>query len=325
MDALALLPTFNAVADTASFTAAARRLGLSRSAVSTQVAQLEQQLGVTLFNRTTRAVSLTGAGERLFAGAKELLLDLEALQSEVRAAEGRIAGHLKVELCESIADEFVIPRLAEFLAHNPKVSLRLSLSERWVDLAADGIDVALLVSKLEDSSFRYRKLGESRYVTAASPAYLARHGTPLHPSELAGHQLIDFFNEKTGKPYGWRYFDKASDEWIEVATDSQIIVNDTQAGLALCADGVGVYEDYDFVMAPLIRSGQLVRVLPDWPGESMPVVALFRPQKPTPPHLRVFLDFLQRCLAELPSRARLGAGPTPKLAGDRSPSQSGRP
>lgn len=305
MDTLALLPTFNAVADTGSFTEAARRLGLSRSAVSMQVSALEQQLGVTLFNRTTRAVSLTGAGERLFGGARELLLDLDALQAEVRAAEGRVAGHLKVELCESLADEFVIPKLAEFLAHNPQVTLRLSLSERWVDLAADGIDVALLVSKLESSSFRYRKLGQSRYVTAASPAYLARRGTPTHPSELSAHQLIDFFNEKTGKPYGWRYFDKANDEWIEVPTDSQIIVNDTQAGLALCTDGVGIYEDYDYVMAPLLRSGKLVRVLPDWPGETLPVVALFRPQKPTPPHLRLFLDFLQRCLAELPSRAKI--------------------
>lgn len=305
MEHLAHLPTFAAVAQTGSFTEAARRLGLSRSAVSMQIAALEQSLGVTLFNRTTRAVSLTGAGDRLFAGAQELLLDLDALQAEVRAAEGRVAGHLKVELCESIADEFVIPRLAEFLAHNPKVTLRLSLSERWVDLAADGIDVALLVSKLEDSSFRYRKLGQTRYITAASPAYLARHAAPQHPSELSSHQLIDFFNEKTGKPFGWRYFDKANDEWIEVTTDSQLIVNDTQAGLALCADGAGIYEDYDFVMAPLLKSGQLVRVLADWPGETQPVVALFRPQKPTPPHLRLFLDFLQRCLADLPSRAKI--------------------
>jgi len=193
------LQTFLLVAELGSFSAAARRLGLARSTVTTQVQALEAEIGVPLLNRSTRHVSLTADGQRFAERAGVLVEGLVELRSEFRQRAGRVAGRLHVQMTESIANTLVLPRLPEFLRSHPDLILRVSLSERAPDLAEEGIDCALRLSAEKDSAYRFRRFGQVSFVMAASPAYLARHGTPRHPNDLLRHRTIDFFDADAGR------------------------------------------------------------------------------------------------------------------------------
>lgn len=292
MDQIAPLKTFLLVAELRSFARAAKRLGLARSTVSTQIQSLEQQLGVSLLNRTTRRVSLTADGERFLDRAREILDQLHALESEFRAQADRPAGHLNVEMSESIANLLVMPRLSEFVSAHPDVSLRIFLSERTVDLVAEGIDLALTLSSLDDSPYRYRRYAQSHFVLVASPAYLARHGTPRHPDDLERHRAIGFYNDMTGKPWDW-IMAKGREE-RSLSPPEGLTVNNTKAGLTCALAGLGIFQEAEFLVARPLAEGRLIRVLPDWKRAGPYIAALYRPQQPTPPHLRAFIDFLDR-------------------------------
>ena len=310
MDQLGPLKTFLLAAELRSFALAAKRLGLARSTVSAQIQSLELQLGVSLLNRTTRRMSLTPDGERFFARGRDIVDQLDTLEAEMRAHARRAAGHLNVEMSESIANALVMPRLGEFVSAHPEVSLRIFLSERTVDLVAEGIDVALTVSALDDSSYRFRRYAPTSFVLVASPAYLARHGTPRHPRDLARHRAIGFYNDQTGRPWEW-VMSKGSEEAV-IAPPDGLTINNTQAGLTCALAGLGIFQEMAFLMAKPLADGRLVRVLPDWKRLSPPIAALYRPQQPTPPHLRAFLDFLDRIFkpAQAPHVARRrGADP----------------
>ncbi len=308
MDQIAPLKTFMLVAELRSFALAAKRLGLARSTISAQIQSLEQQLGVALLNRTTRRVSLTADGERFLDRAGDILDQLAALESEFRAQSHRAAGHLNVEMSESIANLLVIPRLAEFVSAHPDVSLRIFLSERTVDLVAEGIDLALTLSHLDDSPYRYRKYAQANFVLVASPAYLARHGAPRHPDDLARHRAIGFFNDVTGRPWDW-IMAKGGEE-LSITPPDGLTVNNTKAGLTCALAGLGIFQEAEFLVARPLAEGRLVRVLPDWKRLGPYIAALYRPQQPTPPHLRAFIDFLDRIFKPaqaLPVRGNGGA------------------
>lgn len=308
MDQLGPLKTFLLAAELRSFALAAKRLGLARSTVSAQIQSLEQQLGVSLLNRTTRRMSLTPDGERFFARGRDIVGQLEALESEMRTHARRAAGHLNIEMSESIANALVMPRLSEFVSMHPEVSLRIFLSERTVDLVAEGIDVALTISALDDSSYRFRRYAPTSFVLVASPAYLARHGTPRHPRDLDRHRAIGFFNDQTGRAWDWVM--RKGDEEMSVSPPEGLTINNTQAGLTCALAGLGLFQEMEFLMAKPLADGRLVRVLPDWKRLSPPIAALYRPQQPTPPHLRAFLDFLDRIFkpAQAPHAARRRVG-----------------
>lgn len=285
------------VADLRSFAKAAQRLGLARSTVTTQVQSLEEELGVSLINRTSRRISLTREGERFHRRARELLRELSQLESEMRARSGKVEGDIRIELSESIANALVIPRLSEFIAAYPDVDLHILLSERAVDLEADGIDVALVLSNLEAIEYRYRDYGRCNFVMAASPAYVARHGLPRHPNELSKHRLIDFLDGATGRPYDWLL--EKGRETFRLAAPERLVVNNTRAGLTCALAGLGLYEDLDFLVDRALAEGRLVRVLPDWQRAGPHIVALYRNFQTVPPQVQAFLDFLDGVLEEL--------------------------
>jgi LysR family transcriptional regulator, regulator for bpeEF and oprC len=289
------LQTFLVVAELGSFSAAAKRLGLARSTVSLQVQALEKSLGLPLFHRTTRHVSLTADGERYAARAAVLVAGLEELTSEFSQRAGRVAGHLHVQMTESIANTLVLPRMAEFLRAYPDLALRISLSERAPDLATEGIDVALRLSDNKDSAYRYKRFGQVSFVMAASPGYLARFGTPRHPNDLLRHQTIDFFDADAGRATD--YVLVKGRERITVSADGDLAVDNARAGLTCALAGLGIYEDFDFLLRPHLDEGKLLRVLPDWHRPGPAVLALYPSGRQNSAPVRAFLRFLDGVLS----------------------------
>lgn len=294
MDNFVELKTFLLVAELGSFAAAAKRLGLARSTITTQVQALEKGLGVALLTRTTRHVSLTADGERLVKRASVLVSGLQELAEEFTRRAGRVAGHLHVQMTESLANTLVLPRLPEFLRAYPDLSMRLSMSERNPDLAEEGIDVAIRLSQDRDSAYRYRRFGQVNFVMAASPAYLARNGTPRHPNDLRRHRTIDFFDADAGRPID--YVLGKGREQITVPADGDLAVDNARAGLTCALAGLGIYEDFDFLLRPQIEEGKLIRVLPDWKRPGPNVIALYPGGRQQSTPLRAFLRFLDGVL-----------------------------
>ncbi|GGX24637.1 LysR family transcriptional regulator [Pigmentiphaga litoralis] len=290
MDKLTPIRAFLAVADAGSFTGAARKMGVSRSAVTGHVQELEQHLGVRLLNRTTRRVSLTREGERYAERAGLLLQGLATLDAEIQTRSGRTEGHLHVEMSESVANARVLPRLPEFVRAYPDVSLRISLNEGAVDPSVSGADIGLRVGLLRDSPLRFKLLGRGNYIMAASPSYLAMVDAPRHPNELRRHRLIDFWDAESGRPFDWQLV--KGKQTVTFAAKGDLTVDNARAGLTCALAGLGVYEDLDFLLAQPLAEKRLVQVLPDWRRPGPPIAALFTAQRPTPPHVKAFVDFL---------------------------------
>lgn len=290
MDKLTPIRAFLAVANTGSFTAASRKLGVSRSAVTSQVQELEQYLGVRLLTRTTRRVSLTREGERYATRAAAVLDALAALDAEMQTRSGRVEGHLHLEMAESVANARVLPRLPEFVRTYPDISLRISLNEGVVDPTVSGADVGLRVGPLRDSSLRFRLLGRGNYIMAASPGYLAQAGSPRHPDDLKRHRLIEFWDADAGHAADWHLV--KGKQSVNFTARGDLTVDNTRAGLTCALAGLGIYEDLDFLLAQPLAEQRLVQVLPDWRRPGPPIAALYTAQRPTPPHVKVFVDFL---------------------------------
>ncbi|MFT4173540.1 MAG: LysR family transcriptional regulator [Rhodocyclaceae bacterium] len=306
MDHYVELRTFLVVAELGSFAAAAKRLSLARSTVTTQVQALERALGVALLTRTTRHVSLTADGERLAERAAVLMAGLEDLAAEISHRAGRVAGELHVQMTESLANTLVLPRLPEFLRAYPDLAMRVMLSERAPDLAAEGIDLSLRLSADKDSAYRYRRFGKVNFVMAASPAYLARYGVPRHPGDLRRHRTIDFYDGDVGRAVD--YVLAKGRERITVPAGGMLEVDNARAGLTCALAGLGIYEDFDFLLRPHLMDGKLVRVLPDWKRPGPAVVALYPSGRPPSAPVRAFLKFLDGVLGpEL--RGIAGRGP----------------
>lgn len=265
-------------------------MGVSRSAVTGHVQELEQHLGVRLLNRTTRRVSLTREGERYAERAGLLLQGLATLDAEIQTRSGRTEGHLHVEMSESVANARVLPRLPEFVRAYPDVSLRISLNEGAVDPSVSGADIGLRVGLLRDSPLRFKLLGRGNYIMAASPSYLAMVDAPRHPNELRRHRLIDFWDAESGRPFDWQLV--KGKQTVTFAAKGDLTVDNARAGLTCALAGLGVYEDLDFLLAQPLAEKRLVQVLPDWRRPGPPIAALFTAQRPTPPHVKAFVDFL---------------------------------
>ena len=302
MDRIDGLRAFVAVVDAGSFTRAGQRLGISNKLVSKYVAALEGQQGITLLNRTTRALSLTPAGERYLAAARRVLFSIEELDAQARADEGALTGRLRVTAPVSFGEIFIAPLTADFLSANSEIEIDLTLSDRYVDLAGEGFDLALRIGILGDSSLIARRIGRTEAWAVASPDYLARRGHPRHPDDLRDHDNIRDSNASTphratfvieGRPIG-------------VPLPGRITVNNAQAvrRLALAGQGIGLIPC--FIIAQDVAAGRLQRLLPGFPGPQLDIQALYLPQPFLAPRISAYLDHLRRNL-------------TPRLAASTDP------
>ncbi len=282
------MEVFAATVAEGSFSAAGRCLGLTPSAVSRTIDRIEGRLGVRLLLRSTRALALTAEGEAYLRAARRILADLGDAEQAI-ADQGAPRGRLRGSAAPAHGRMTIVPLLGEFVRLYPHILVDISLADRLVDLAAGQADVAIRFGPLADSLLTARKLGESRRVIIASPAYLAAHGTPRVPEDLHGHNCLNF-NFRRAEPT-WPFRD--GDREYALAVQGNIEANNGETLGQLAAAGVGIARVGAFSIAEEIASGALVPILEDYnPGDVEAIHAVFAGGANTPARVRVFVDFL---------------------------------
>lgn len=297
MDRFSALQLFIRVVDCGSFTHAARELGLGQPAVSKQVAALEAHLGTSLLKRTSRGLQPTAAGQDLYAAAVRLLGDLEETESRILRGSGSPTGRVRVAIPPAMGPLYITPRLPAFLARFPHLAVELSVSERHVDLVQEGIDVALRVGALHDSSWLVRRIGSLRASTVATPEYLARQGTPAHPAELRRHALVSV--RLQGALLPWKF--KGQDGVFSLEPAGRITVNDSENVRAAVLAGLGIGHDSTALFEADLRAGKVVRILTDFAPDPVPIQAVCAVGRRMPQRVRVFVEFLADLCAAEPS------------------------
>jgi DNA-binding transcriptional LysR family regulator len=288
------LGSFLAVANAGSFVAAADSLGLSKAAVSRHVADLEAQLGVRLLHRTTRRLSLTDDGQRLHARATELLASADELEAEMSSSSGQATGLLRINAPTTFGNLHLAPLWSRFLAENPGVSLDVTLSDRIVDLVEEGYDLAVRISTLASSQLVSRRLASTRMVLCAAPAYLAAHGRPRHPAELAQHPVISYAYWTGGDD--WRFSGPEGEVHVRVHPRLHTNSGDTCRIAAL--HGQGVVLQPDFLVGEDLRRGDLVELMPEYRSIELGVHAVYASRKHLPMKTRRLVDFLVQKFAQ---------------------------
>lgn len=296
MDRLASMEVFVRVAEVKGFTEASRRLGLSKSSVSKHVAALENHLGVRLLNRTTRRLSLTEAGVDYYECCRRIAGDIEAAEESVTRLHTEPRGHLKVNAPMSFGRLHLAPAIPEFLARYPHVTVEMSMDDRIVDLIEEGFDLAVRITRLEDSSLIARRIASTRRIVCASPDYLTKHGVPRRPADLAQHNCLIYSYSPAGDR--WRFSGPDGDHTVRVNGNFR-----ANSGDALCAaalDGLGIMTIPDFIAGEDLRAGNLRAVMEDYHLPEIPIQAVYPHQRHVTAKLRVFIDYLVERFAGSP-------------------------
>lgn len=292
MDRLAAIEIFVRVIDTGSFSAAARYQGVGQPAVSKAVAQLEDWLGVRLLLRSTRSLAPTEAGRNFYDHAKRTVEEADEAVRAARGAAVGLSGRLRVSAPVCFARLHVIPKLPDFLASHPQLDLDLRLDERNVDLVDEGIDVALRMGDLPDSSMLVRRIGQARRLVIATPAYLERHGTPASPDDLQGHQLVIYTHDGVGEACTFR---RGAVETTMVPRGRISITASEGVRAAVLADiGLTVASEWSFT--PELASGTVVPVMVDWVLAPIALSAVFPTGRLVSAKARAFIAFVEHCL-----------------------------
>ncbi len=286
------LRIFARVAELASFSRAAEQLGLAKGRVSTAVQQLEARVGARLLQRTTRSVRLTPDGERFLERSKELLTEAEQLHAMFRPAATGLTGRLRIDLPNSIARDVVVPRLPEFLALHPQLEIGISTTDRRVDLVHEGFDCVLRVGALGDADIVARTIGHLRMCNAASPAYLARHGTPRTLADLAQHRIVHYAPTLTSHEAAWDYRDPTDGTLRSLPMRADVTANGTDAYQAAALAGLGLYQAPVVGAKPFIDSGRLVEVMPEFTAPAMPVSLLYAHRRQLAPRVQAVMAWL---------------------------------
>jgi len=292
MDRLLAMRVFQKVAELGSFSAAADQLDMSKSAVSKTVRALEDHLGAKLLHRTTRRLSLTDTGTRYVAQTARLLGDLAEIEAEAASERATPRGRLRVNAPMSFGLLHVAPLVASLLRTHPELEIDLTLNDRVVDLVDEGYDLAIRIGQLPDSSLIARKLGESELVVVASAAYLAA-APPLEvAADLAAHACLIYAYGRWREE--WRLVEQG--RTVAVRVRGPLRANNGEALAAAAVDGLGIALLPDFIAAPALADGRLVRVLPAASGGTLPIHALYPPNHHPLAKLRAFVDHLRRHL-----------------------------
>ncbi|MDX9766958.1 MAG: LysR family transcriptional regulator [Ectothiorhodospiraceae bacterium] len=294
MDKLMQIRVFARVAERGGFSAAGRDLDLSQSAVSKAITALEEGLGSRLVNRSTRAVTLTEAGQTYYRHCRNILDELETAEAAVGVAQSRVGGSLGISAPIPFGLMFVSPRTARFMMLHPDLTIRLDLNDRFVDLAKENIDVAIRLGQTGDAGVGVRKLGESPFLTVASPDYLARRGTPLQPPELLDHDCL-IYGSSPGA-VEWRFAAGCAEP---LRLSGRFRSNNLLAVRDAALAGNGIARLPAWMAGPDIEAGNLRALLPDHPPPSMDIHAVFPSPRRIPAKARLFADFLQDELAAL--------------------------
>jgi len=290
MDVARAMGVFSQVATLGSFSKAAERLSLPAATVTHIVQELERELGTRLLHRTTRKVTLTDDGTLYLERCLRLLADIDDAQALFSGSRTRPRGVVRVDLPERLARLSIIPALPDFFAQYPDIQVRLAASDRLVDLVGEGIDCAVRVGPLADSNLIARRIGDMEQVNVASPAYLARHGTPQTLADLAKHLAVSFFSSRAGRDLAWEYVERGETRRLKMR--SLISVSSSDAYLAACLAGLGLVQVPRHGVDELLARGELVEVLPVYKAAPLPVSVVYARNRQLSARVRVFVDWL---------------------------------
>ena len=278
-----------AIVEAGSMARAAETLGLTSSGVGRAIARLEARVGVRLLERTTRTMTLTDEGRRFYEEVGPHLDGIEQAAMTAAGAAGTVRGRLRINVDPFFSRIVLATQVATFLDRHPEVRLELIMRDHVGDLVADGFDLALRFGEPPGGSLIARKLIETRILTVASPSYIARHGRPLHPSEVAHLPCIDFYDAANARPFDWEF--QKGREVLAVNPSSRLMVSDVGAMLSACEAGVGIAQIMQLGSKHLVAEGKLVELFPDWPGEMFPLYALFPSRQLRAAKVRTFIEF----------------------------------
>jgi DNA-binding transcriptional LysR family regulator len=304
---MAKLPDFEGIAifakvvELRSFAAAASELSLSKATVSKAVTRLEERLGARLFNRTSRRLALTDAGQKLSGRASRLLADGEAAENEALAQSTAPRGLVRLAVPMTFGVTTVAPLLPGFLSQYPEVSIDLHLSDAIVDLIGEGFDAGIRIARLPDSSLIARRLCAMPRYTVAAPSYLKRHGRPTHPMHLAQHKCFGYAYLSTAGV--WQY-SNAVGEQVSVRPAGQLRVNNGEAVMPALIAGLGIADLPDFIVGDAIASGKVEVILKDWKQPEGAVHLVTPPGGPRPARVEVLADFLTTHFAKVKGRRK---------------------
>ena len=289
MDRLTEMEAFATVVDQGGFTDAAKKMGISKSAVSKHVSSLESRLGARLLNRTTRRVSPTEIGLAYYDRARRVLNDAGEADALVTAMQSAPSGMLRVSVATDFGVNHLSPVLGDFLHSYPDITVNMVLNNRYVELISEGFDLAIRVGELEDSSLRARKLCETNKRMIAAPGYFQQFGRPQKIDDLNEHKLLHYSNQASGNV--WKVT-APSGEKRQVRTAGSLTVNDGQSLLNAAIGGLGIAYLPSFLYAEPLRQGLLEDVIPELPMEVQGIYAIYPPGRYTQPKVRAFIDFL---------------------------------
>ncbi len=288
MDRLHAMASFVAVADLAGFAPAARRLRLSPSAVTRAIAALEEQLSIQLLHRTTRSVSLTDAGARYLERARRILADVAEAEDSARAERSVPSGRFVVAAPAVFGRREVAPLMCRFLAAHPAVVGELTLADRLINLVDEGVDVAVRIGHLADSSQLARKVGETRRVVVAAPRYLAAHRRPRRPADLGRHRTIQFTSLTPTRE--WRFHVGRARTELRVSISPSLVTNSADAALGHAELGGGLAMVLAYQAAEAVRAGRLEIVLPGFEPAPVPIQLVYSATRLPSASVRAFVD-----------------------------------
>ncbi len=282
------MQAFLAVADLEGFAPAARRLGLSPSAVTRLIAALEERLGARLLQRTTRSVALTDAGQRYLARVRRILADVEEAEASIQDERTRPSGRLVVSAPIGFGRLHVSPVMSKYLKRYTEVSGELRLTDHMINLIEDGVDLAVRIGHLPDSSLVARQVGEMRRVVVASPGYLKARGEPKTPEAIASHQTVQF--GATAASLDWRFVREGRD--IRIASVPRLITNSADAAIQYAVKGGGLTRVMAYQAADALKRGRLKIVLAKFEQSPLPIHVVYPTSRLLSAKVRAFIDLV---------------------------------
>ena len=291
MDRLDALKVFCAVVDSGGFSRAAARLGISTSSVTHQIGQLETHFGVRLLNRTTRSMSLTDEGRRCVEQARRLLAEMDDLESGLGDTLQAPRGSLRVDMPGILAQRYVAPALPRFLAAYPELSVRLTASDRLIDMVEEGVDVMLRIGELPDSALVGRSIFKNRYICCAAPDFIARHGEPQHPDDLERLPCLNFVYPKARQLRPWTF--QQDGQPFTASPRGAVAMDHVDSLIEMAVQGGGVIQHLSVSLLAPLHSGALAPLLEAWQADGPDVSVLYPQRHQRAAKIKVFVDFVE--------------------------------
>jgi LysR family transcriptional regulator, regulator for bpeEF and oprC len=296
MDQLTAMKVFVRVVETGSFSRTSERMSIPKATVTVMIQALEKHLQTKLLSRTTRRVMVTTDGALYYERAVRIIADINELDLSLSDALAAPSGRMRVEMAAAFSDSIVIPELKHFHARYPDIKIDLSIGDRTVDYLEEKVDCALRTGTPNDQSLIIRHVADMKFVTCASPDYIAAYGQPKRPEELEDtHQIVGFFRAQTNQNFQFQL--RRREEYVEVNPNYAISVSDSRSYLAAGLNGLGVIQAPEYMARDAIKKRKLIPMLKDWQRDPMPLYLVYPPSKHISNKVRIFADWLIKLFA----------------------------